>query len=317
MADTDMQDRGDNLDLPDDNKPAPAPDTSDQDLKEVLGDKEGDDKDDKKADTSEDKPRDEKGRFEKKEKEAVVPKHRFDEAVQKEREAREAAERRLAEATAKLKTEEEQIDVKKISDEIKELNNQHSRLLLDGEHEKAAEVMGKIQSKIEERAELRNNEKFSKATAQAVEQVRMDAAIAQLESSYPQFNKESDAFDQDLVDLTLAEQVRLIRQDNLSPSAALLKAGTKIMKKFAPAADTKADAEPKGLDAAKDGDRKSKQVEKNLDTDKRQAPSMKDTGTDSDKIGKTKSDEDISKMTPEEIAALPASTRARLRGDVL
>ncbi len=315
MADTDMQDRGDNLDLPEDAKPAPAPDTSDQDLKEVLGDKEGDDKDDKKVDTSDDKPRDDKGRFEKKEKEAVVPKHRFDEAVQKEREAREAAERRLAEATAKLKTEEEQIDVKKISDEIKELNKQHSKLLLDGEHEKASEVMDRIQSKIEERAELRNNAKFSKATAQAVEQVRWDAAVAQLESSYPQFNKDSESFDQDLVDLTIAEQRRLMSQEGLSASAAILKAGTKIMTKFGSSADKK--AEPKGLDAAKDGDRKSKQVEKNLDTDKRQAPSMKDTGTDSDKIGKTKSDEDISKMTPEEIAALPASTRARLRGDTL
>ena len=73
----------------------------------------------------------------------------------------------------------------------------------------------------------------------------------------------------------------------------------------------------KGLSAGKTAtDRKEAQVAKNLDTQRRQSPSMKDAGMDSDKAG-IKDKIDVSKLTPEEFAALPEATKAKLRGDVL
>ena len=73
----------------------------------------------------------------------------------------------------------------------------------------------------------------------------------------------------------------------------------------------------KGLAAGKVAqDRKQAQVEKNVDTAKRQPASMKETGIDSDKAGVT-AKVDYTKLTAEEREALPAATRARLRGDDL
>jgi len=90
-------------------------------------------------DKAEEPARDEKGRF------AGIPKARFDEAVGKEREAREAAERRAAElerqlaerAQAQVKTEQ----TEELETRIAEMEKQHAQFLLDGEAEKAAELI--------------------------------------------------------------------------------------------------------------------------------------------------------------------------------
>lgn len=263
---------------------------------------------------AEEKPRDENGKFTKKEREVPdhVPKARFDDAVGKERAAREAAEARAAALEAQVMREAESADIKQLTETIKDLNRQQNKLLLDGESEKAAEIQDKVQELIEQRAELKSEARAAMATSQAVEQVRMEAAIAKLEADFPAFNPESDDFDQDLVDLVLAEQARMIRTDRVMPSKALISSAEKIMKKFAPLA-----AEPtgKGLGAAKGADRKAEQVSKNLDTARRQPGSMKGVGKDSDKGGEGAVN--IGTMTQAEINALPESTKAKLRGDFL
>ena len=269
------------------------------------------------AAAAEEAARDEKGRFTKKDdKEPSVPKHRFDEAVGKEREAREAAERRAAEAEAKLKQEAKNEDVAKMEEAVEKLEQQHAKLLLDGEADKAAAVMKQIRQSERAIARLETESTASAATERAVEQVRMESTIARLQADYPTFNPESESFDQDLVDIVLAEQQRLIQTQRMLPSAALATAAKKIMDKFAPKNDKVDDGDTKGLAAAKTADdRKAKQVAKNLDTDKRQAPSLKESGADSDKHGQTKTDVDVNKLTSEEFNALPESTKAKLRGD--
>ncbi len=62
-------------------------------------------------------------------------------------------------------------------------------------------------------------------------------------------------------------------------------------------------------------DRKAKAVEKALETQKSQPASMRDAGLDSDKAGQTGLP-DVTAMTAEEYDALPAATKARLRGDL-
>ena len=71
-----------------------------------------------------------------------------------------------------------------------------------------------------------------------------------------------------------------------------------------------------GLAAAKVPDRKAEQVKKNLEVQAKQPPSMKDVGLDSDKLGE-KAMPNVAQMTLEEFNALPATTKARLRGDML
>lgn len=262
-----------------------------------------------------DQPRGKDGKFQKKEAPDHVPKSRFDEAVNKERAAREAAERRAAELEAKVRQEEKSADVKKLEESVDEMETKYNDLVMDGEKEKAREMMKQIRLTERKIAEMMSDEKTTRATARAVEQVRMEAAIAKLESDYPQFNKESEDFDQDLVDLTLAEHQRLMEVEKMSPSAALLQAGMKIMKKMSPAAAADKEGARGLAAAAKGADRKAGQVSKNLDTAKRQPASMKASGKDSDQAGETKID--VSTLTPSEFNALPETTKARLRGDFL
>ena len=254
----------------------------------------------------ENKERDEKGRF--------IPTSRHKQILENERAGREAAERKLAELQASLKQIDRNADTEKLEAEIVGLEKQHSKLLLDGDHEKAAELMTQIRLKERTIAIQQATHLSERAKNDAREEVRMDTAIATLETTYEELNPESEKFDQDLVDFVLGTQQSLITSERLSPSAALLKAAQKVMAKLG------ARAEPdtsKGLAAGKVAqDRKQAQVEKNVETAKRQPPTMKEVGIDSDKAGVT-AKVDYTKLTAEEREALPAATRARLRGDEL
>lgn len=301
-------DRGDNLEP----EAKQEPETHDDKVEDFVGKKEDAEGGEKK----DDQPRDEGGKFTKKERPVPdhVPRERMNEAVDRERAAREAAERRAAELEAQLQQEAKSVDVQKMEDAVEALEKQHAKLLLDGEGDKAAAVMKEIRQAERAIARMETEATASRATAAAVEKVRMDATIAGLEASYPAFNPDSEKFDQDLVDIVLAEQARLIQTDRMSPSQALQTAATKIMKKFGPSDEPA--KEQKGLGAAgKENDRKQEQVAKNLDTAKRQPASMKDSGKDSDKAGEGKID--VGSLTKSEFDALPESTKRRLRGDDL
>lgn len=251
--------------------------------------------------------RDDQGRF--------IPKGRFDEAVGKERSRAEAAERKLAELQASLQQVDRNADAEKLEGEIVALEKQHAKLLLDGDHEKAAELMTQIRLKERTIAIQQATHLSAQAKNEAREEVRMDAAIESLETTYAALNPEHEDFDQDLVDMVLATQSSLIQNERLTPSAALVKAAQKVMSKLG--AKPAVVEEAKGLAAGKVAqDRKQAQVEANIDAARRQPASLKDSGIDSDKAGQT-GKVDVTKLTREEFAALPEATKAKLRGDLI
>lgn len=265
-----------------------------------------------KAEEPEEKPRDEKGRFE-----AKIPKSRFDEAVGKEREAREAAERRAAELERQLKAQEAQetqtAQIEEIETKISELEAKHAELLLDGNSKEAAAVMKEIRHAERQIARAEADALADRRITQTLEKKTFDAVVARIEADHPQFNPESESYDSDLVELVLTKQQSLMRSQGLAPSAAMEKAAKDVAERFLKVEEQKED--PKGLAAAKAAeDRKAAQLSKNLDTAKKQPPSMKSVGIDSDKAGKT-SEVDVLSMTADEFAALPEATKAKLRGD--
>lgn len=260
--------------------------------------------------------RDKKGQFE-----AKIPKSRFDEAVGKEREAREAAERRAAELERKLneqaqaQVQTEQIE--KLEEAISEMEKKHAELLLDGNIDGAAKVMGDIRKAERQIARAESEAAATQRTAAALETDRVTVAIARLEADYPIMNPKSDQFDQDIVDLVLTKQRTLMREEGLSPSQALTEAAQKVAERFIKAPEPEDEKEGLAKAAAKRADeRKQEQLKKNLETQKKQPPSMKDSGIDSDKAGQTGLP-DVSLMTQDEFDALPESTKAKLRGDFI
>lgn len=260
-------------------------------------------------DKAEEPARDEKGRF------AGIPKARFDEAVGKEREAREAAERRAVElerqlaerAQAQVKTEQ----TEELETRISEMEKQHAQFLLDGEAEKAAELMRSIRHTERQIARAEAQADARTTTSQILEAERFELAVAKLEADYSTLNPKSETYDPELVEMILDRQARLV-QGGMPPSQAITNATDFVMKRVA---RDEAPAQ-QGLAAAKVPDRKAEQVKKNLEVQAKQPPSMKDVGLDSDKLGE-KAMPNVAQMTLEEFNALPATTKARLRGDML
>lgn len=254
----------------------------------------------------EDKARDDKGRF--------IPKSRFDDAVRKEREGREFAERQLAELQNQLKQNQRQVDTSQLETEIKGLEKQYTKLVLQGDEDGAAEVMSQIRLKERTVAIQEATHLSAQAKDQAREEIRMESAIERIESAYPELRDGSEEYDQDLVDLVLASQMANIQQKRMAPSMALAAAVETVMGKMA-RKSAEPEPEKKGLAAAAGAaDRKAAQVEKNLDAARKQPPSLKGVGEDTDKHGQSEK-VDVSKLTREEFAALPEATKARLRGD--
>lgn len=262
-------------------------------------------------------PRDEKGRFDKKE--ARIPKSRFDEQVGKEREAREAAERRAEEAERRLNEQlaqqKQSADIEAMEAKVSEMEKEYNRLLLDGEADKAAEIMSHIRKAERQIVSIETEQRTAQRTTQILESERVALAVAQAESAYPQLNPESSEFDEQIVNFVLAEQQRLIKTQGFTPSVALKRAADGVMERFVPVEKPAAE-DPKGLGKAAAADRKAEAVSRNVAASKAQPPSLTVAGMDSDKAGAT-SLPDPTKMSQEEFAALPESVKARMRGDDL
>ena len=295
--------------------------------KEGDGDEEDDDDEEEGGD---DQPREKDGKFAKKDKSNTIPKARFDEAVNKEREARENAEKRARELQERLNAlsaedrsrVEAGAQVEALEAKAVELTGKYSELLLDGQKEEAAKVMAELRKTERSIAAIESERKTGEIVSQRLESERTALVVARLESEHPQFNPDSEKYDDDLVQMVLMFQARYVQQEKLSPAAAMEKAANSVLDKFnmrevkdeekdKPAPKSKPD-----LAAEKAAQRTRDAVKKSVEAAKSQPSSMKDIGLDSDALGEKRLP-DVTKMSAEEFAALPESTRARLRGDML
>lgn len=316
--DASAMDRGDSIVAPE-VKTEPVVDDKVEDIFEEKKDEpvdepsdepKGDDKVEDEA--TDEKPRGKDGKFE-----AKIPKSRFDEAVGKERDAREAAERRAAELERQLKAGEQAairtVEIEKVEADIAAMEEKHAELITDGKAKEAAAVMKEIRMAERQIARAEADAAADVRITRTMEKQKFDTVVARIEADNPEFNPESESYDSDLVELVLTKQSNLIRTQGLTPSAAMDMAAKDVAARFLTKAEAKEEA--KGLSKANAAEsRKQEQVKKNLDTQQRQPASLKESGIDSDKLGKT-SEMDMSTMTADEINALPEATKARLRGD--
>ena len=257
--------------------------------------------------------RDEKGRFTGK---GVIPVERHKATLDKEREAREAAERRAAELEQRLQQQQAQqekvLRTEEIETQIEGLEEKYQELLLDGNTKEAGQIMRQIRHMERQIATAEAEARATQTTAQALESERMELAIARLEADHPEFNTASESYDPDLVALVLAKQKAYITNGD-SPSKAMVKAGEEVAKRFL----SKAEADDaKGLAKATQNDRQKQAVSKALGAQRAQPASMKEAGMDSDTRGE-KGLPDVASMTADEFAALPEATQARLLGNLV
>lgn len=265
------------------------------------------------------------GKFVKKEEKVIgIPKTVFDERLGAERAARLAAEQRAAELQAKIDMAAHSVSSEQLEAEIVALEKNYTKLMMTGEGDKAAETMREIRLKTAEVAHLAQQKESTERTAaqrqqDAIDQekARVSAVVTSIQADHPEFDENSPSFNQKLVNIVLAEQVRLINEEGLSPSDALQRAANDV---------TELTSAKTGLDAAVDtgkktdvkSERKADAVAKAIAASNAQPGSMKEVGIDSDKAGsKIVGTEDASLMTYEEFAALPEATKSKMRGDFI
>jgi hypothetical protein len=275
-----------------------------------------------------DQTRDNTGKFTKKDDaQQAIPKARFDEAIARERNQRLAAEIKAAELQATIDKAGKAVDAEKVEAEIQALEQQHMEMLLAGKGDEALKIMREI--RMQERKMLAieasrmnddNNTKNAQERAAAEERSRVDSTIATLQADHPELDENHADFSQKLVNIILAEQVRLIEQENMAPSTALSKAAADVMELRGVKTQTLGDAKAgDGSPATKvAADRKAAATAKALAASQAQGKNLKDMGEDSNKHGSEKTGtEDVEQMTLEELSALPEATKARMRGDFM
>ena len=264
----------------------------------------------------EETPRTPDGKFAKKEKApevAMIPKSRFDDAVNKQRERAEIAERQLAEAMRQQGQIQRNLDVEAAEKQVADLRAQERKALVEGDEAKADALSVAADRLNRQIAIAQASDMTAAAKEEAVEKMRLDLAIESIEENYPMLDDKSDEFDQDLTDDVLDKQRGYMERERLSASKALMKAVKYVMSRQAPAQKEEA---PSGLARAAEGvNRKAAAVGKNVDAARRQPASSKELGVDSDKHGQTAQTPDASAMTYDEFVALPESTKAKMRGD--
>jgi len=298
----DTIDRGDTFNAVDADDDKLPPDTLGTTLEDEL--MAAQDKAAPEAETAE-PVRDDKGRF--------IPKARFDEAVTKERERRETAEREVAELRQQMQSVNRAADTTALEAQLVELRKADRRAIMDGDEDKSIELAAQI-DRINRQIVIQESQSMSaQAQEGAREGIRVEMAIEKLESIYPVLKEGSETFDQGLVDLVLAAQNQLISRDRMAPSQALTKAATDIMSRFQPA--TKADDKPAGgLAGAKGADRAQAAKTKSVDAALRTPADTRDIGLDTDKAGMR--DGVPVPTSVDDLKAIPLATLKRMRGDL-
>ncbi len=248
-----------------------------------------------------------------KNKDIMIPKGRFDDAVKKERERAEKADRRAQELEEELNASRAVVDTKKLESDIDDLEEQLDKALADNDPAEKKRLRAEIRAKTTELADAKAEARSRYSIAVAVEQVRYDNAVAALEAAHPELNPDSDDYDEDVTD-SIKELKTAYEATGIASSVALTKAAKLV---FASLPKKEAD-KPKEEDketpeaAAK---RKEEAIKTAMAAKGKQPPNSRDVGRSSDKAGRGKldlskmSDADFDKLTPAELAEMRGDAR--------
>jgi hypothetical protein len=305
-------DRGDDFTPTDDADDADEPKVEDKVVEK--DEPKAEDKDDE--DKAEDDDKDEDKKDDKKKAPKRIPLDRHEAILNKEREARKEAERQLAQYQNGKAVADISADLTAAETKVLAMEKEYTKLLADGEVEKASELMRDIRRAERQMNEQRSDFKIAEAEARATERARYNISLERVEQAYPALNPDHDDFDAELLG-DVADLKVTYERKGMTPTDALQKA----VKKLAGTETTKQEAAttvtPKV--AAKDvaAERKKDAVGKALDANKKTPANSSKVGMDSDKDGGTVSAKDVMKMSYKDFSALNEEQLARMRGDLL
>lgn len=312
-------DRGDSLVTNDDTPEGEAEKGEDQDKSDGNDKAEGEaeaeagaseeEQDAESEGEDDDQPRDDKGRFKKKDDEdglenGVVRFNKMREQRDAERQAREQLQRELESLRQQQNPKEAaaKIDpVEALNTELDALYTKVEEARAEADTKLAAQLQRQIDTKNREIARIEAERVARTTTSAHDENARFNSTLAKLESEIGALNPEHDDFDPKAVQ-ALEWHLNAYEKAGMKPADALMYAASTVLgytgKVAAPPVPTPAPAKPKT------------NVSKAVDTQKKQPPDMSNSGVNKDDIKI-----DVANMTDEEWAALPEASRKKLRGD--
>jgi len=257
-----------------------------------------------------------------KKKDSRIPLSRHQDILAKERAQREAAEERLAQYEKGQQVANLNEDLTALENNVLAMEKEYTKLLADGEIDKATEKMTQIRRAERQITEAKSAYQNQVAIAQATEQARYDSALERIESAFPVLNPDHDEFDKAVLGEVVEWKIFYERQKNMTPTKALQAAVKKIVDVETKAQDSATKVAPKVdaeevADKAKElaKDRKAAAVKKNVETAAKTPASTNKVGLDSDKAGGSLTAKDVMKMSQEDFKKLPDDVLARMRGD--
>lgn len=276
--------------------------------------------DDKPADEPEETKAEEKP-AEAKKKDSRIPLERHKAMLEKEREARTVLEREVAALKQGQQVAATNEDLTKREDSVIALEKEYTKLLVDGEIEKAAAKMAEIRRLERSIAEAKSTFQIQAAEARAYERVQYDSTVERLETAYPALNPDHDDYDKDLTAEVVELRDGYIATGKYSRAEAIQKAAKTLLgaKTQRQERAVEADVRVDKADVAKKmaEERATAQRRKNADTANKQPASMAQVGIDSDKMGGGLDAKAVMKMDQSQFSKLDEATLSRLRGDTI
>jgi hypothetical protein len=304
-------DRGDDF-TPTDDADEKVEDKAD----EKVEDKAEEKVEDKTDDADEEKEEKDEAKDDKKKSPKRIPLDRHEALLNKEREARKEAERELAKFQSGKQVADINADLTALEAKVLGMEKEYTKLLADGEVDKATDLMRDIRRAERQMNEQRSDFKIAEAEARATERARYNISLERVEQAYPVLNPDHGDFDSEML-TDVADLKVTYERKGMTPTDALQKAVKKLLGAETTKQEVATTVTPK-VDA-KDvaAERKKGAVEKALDASKKTPPSVSRVGMDSDKDGGVISAKDVLKMSYKDFSALSEDQLARMRGDVI
>lgn len=228
---------------------------------------------------------------------------------------------RLDEVLAKQKALQKQLDDIRAENEpapdapeefdfnSKEL--EYQQLVLDGEADKATMLRQDIRKAERQQIAYEMRQEMSQSVSQNQQQVALATAAAEMEATYPTFDRNSETFNSDRTQEVVELRDAFMTQ-GFEPVDALAKAVNFVVKSNDIAAVGESAPTLSGkANSVADIDKKRREVSKKLKAAETQPPEL--PGESSSSRGE--SHIDINKLSQAEFDALPEATIQRLRGD--
>lgn len=248
-----------------------------------------------------------------------IPLARHKEILEKERAERAAIEKENADLKQGRQIAVTNEQITQAEDRLLALEGEYTKLVTDGEPEKAAKVMTDIRRTERSINEAKSSMLIQAAEARAYERVRYDTTVERLEAAYPALNPDHDDYDEAMTKEVVELRDGYVATGRYGRAEAIQKAAKTLMgaattrQTTAVTADVKVDK----VDLAKATNEERAKAARNKAADAagRQPASLTKVGLDSDKLGGTLDAKTVIKMNQDEFAKLDEKTLARMRGD--